>query len=171
MDELSPCVSLAVDAIREFVENGKTIAPPDELPEELCVRSGVFVCIKKYGELRGCIGTIEPIFETIAEEIVQNAISAASRDPRFLPVEPEELEILTCCVDVLTPPEPIDDICHLDPARYGVIVERDGRRGLLLPDLDGVDTAEQQVSIACRKAMIRPGQQPQLYRFEVKRYY
>lgn len=171
MDEQSPLVGLALDAIRHYVTNGKTLDVPAELPQEMTQCCGVFVCIKKYGELRGCIGTIEPVCDTIAEEIIQNAISAAMRDPRFLPVESEELELITCSVDVLTSPEPVDGFESLDPARYGVIVECCGRRGLLLPDLDGVDTVEEQVTIACRKAGIRPGDTVNLYRFEVKRYH
>lgn len=170
MVEISPHVSLAVDAIRAYVNDGKVLDVPDEVPLEMTGQSGVFVCLKKYGELRGCIGTIDPMQPTIAHEIIHNAVNAAIRDPRFLPVEPEELEVITCSVDVLTPPEPVDGICHLDPSKYGVIVECSGRRGLLLPDLDGVDTAEEQVSIACKKAMIRPSDPIKLYRFEVMRH-
>ncbi len=170
MDETSPFAGLAIDAIVLYVSEGETLPVPSALPEEMTACCGVFVCIKKYGELRGCIGTIEPMCDTVAEEIIQNAINAAMRDPRFLPVEPEELELLSCSVDVLTHPEPVDGFDCLDPARYGVIVECNGRRGLLLPDLDGVDTVEDQVSIACRKAGIRHRDGIQLYRFEVKRY-
>jgi uncharacterized protein (TIGR00296 family) len=106
----------------------------------------------------------------MAQEVIQNAISAATRDPRFPPVQPEELESLDIKVDVLTEPEPIDSIDQLDPKRYGVIVESGWRRGLLLPDLEGVDTVEYQVDIAMRKAGISPGEPMQMYRFEVKRY-
>jgi uncharacterized protein (TIGR00296 family) len=106
----------------------------------------------------------------VAQEVIQNAVSAATRDPRFPPVQPEELEGLDIKVDVLTEPEPIDSMDQLDPKRYGVIVESGWRRGLLLPDLEGVDTVEEQVDIAMRKAGIRPGEPIKLYRFEVKRY-
>jgi len=134
-------------------------------------RAGTFVSLHdSQGNLRGCIGTIEPRQPTVAQEVIQNAISAATRDPRFLPVQPEELEGLDVKVDVLTEPEPIDSMDQLDPKRYGVIVESDWRRGLLLPDLEGVDTVEYQVDIAMRKAGIRPGEPMQLYRFEVIRY-
>lgn len=171
MKPVSPHVELALRAITAYVTDGETVIPPKEISEELCGRAGVFVSLKKYGELRGCIGTISPVQQSVAHEIVENAISAATRDPRFLPVEQEELPTLTCSVDVLFEAEPIDDPTHLDPVKYGVIVESGMRRGLLLPNLEGVDTVEQQIDIACRKAIIRPSEPIKLYRFEVKRYY
>lgn len=171
MEGCSPHVNLAVEAVSAYVAYGKTITPPPDLPSEFRNRAGVFVSLKKYGELRGCIGTIEPAHQTIGHEIIKNAINAATRDPRFLPVEQDELGLLTCSVDVLYPPEPIDDVCLLHPAKYGVIVQCGKRRGLLLPNLDGVDTIEAQIDIACKKAMIRPNEPIDLYRFEVKRYY
>ncbi|MEN6520387.1 MAG: AmmeMemoRadiSam system protein A [Armatimonadota bacterium] len=171
MDGCSPYVNLAMKAVTAYVTYGKTITPPPDLPLEFQERAGVFVSFKKYGELRGCIGTIEPAHQNIAHEIIKNAINAATRDPRFLAVEPDELSLLTCSVDVLSPPEPIDDVCLLHPAKYGVIVRCGKRRGLLLPNLEGVDTVEEQIDIACRKAMIQPNEHIDLYRFEVKRYY
>lgn len=171
MDEMSPHVRLALDAITAYVAHREVILPPDEIPVELCNPAGAFVCIKKFGELRGCIGTIEPVQPTLAHEIIRNAISAATNDPRFLPVEPEELGILACSVDVLQCPESVDDFCQLDPRKYGVIVQCEFSRGLLLPDLEGVDTVEDQVNIACRKAGIKPGMPVKLYRFEVKRFH
>jgi len=171
MGDFSPHVSLAMEAIRAYVTEGRMIDPPNELPAELQDQAGVFVSLKKLGDLRGCIGTIEPIQPNVACEIIQNAISASTRDPRFLPVEPDELDHLTCSVDVLSGPEPIDDLRLLDPKKYGVIVECGMRRGLLLPNLDGVDTIDDQVYIACRKAMIQPDEPMKLYRFEVKRYF
>ncbi|OFX13736.1 MAG: AmmeMemoRadiSam system protein A, partial [Armatimonadetes bacterium RBG_16_58_9] len=132
-------------------------------------QAGAFVCLKIDGELRGCIGTIEPSYDSLAEEIVANAISAATRDPRFLPVEPNELPELECSVDVLSPPEPVADKSELDPKVYGVIVESGGGRGLLLPDLEGVDTVDDQVDIARRKAFISPNEPIKLYRFRVIR--
>ena len=116
------------------------------------------------------IGTIEPIQDCLAREIIDNAISAVSRDPRFLPVDRTELDSLEYSVDVLGEPEAVESLADLDPKLYGVIVESGGRRGLLLPDLEGVDTVEQQVDIARRKAFIAPGEPVGLYRFEVKRY-
>jgi AmmeMemoRadiSam system protein A len=166
-----PLVELARKTIENYVREERTTEPPEELVPEMQGRAGTFVSLHdSRGNLRGCIGTIEPQRPTVAQEVIQNAISAATRDPRFPPVQPEELEELDVKVDVLTEPEPIDSMEQLDPKRYGVIVESGWRRGLLLPDLEGVDTVEYQVEIAMRKAGIRPGEPMQLYRFEVKRY-
>ena len=133
-------------------------------------RAGVFVSIKKFGELRGCIGTFEPTRTNVAEEVIANAISSATRDPRFPPVNTAELPYLSYSVDVLTKPEPVKDLSQLDPKRYGVIVESGWRRGLLLPDLEGVNTVEEQISICRQKAGILPHEPIKLYRFEVRRY-
>jgi AmmeMemoRadiSam system protein A len=166
-----PLVELARETIESYVREKRTIEPPEELASEMQGRAGTFVSLHdRRGNLRGCIGTIEPQQPTVAQEVIQNAISAATRDPRFPPVQPEELESLDVKVDVLTEPELIDRMDQLDPKRYGVIVESGWRRGLLLPDLEGVDTVEYQVDIAMRKAGIRPDEPMQLYRFEVKRY-
>lgn len=170
-DEHSLHVKLALAAIESYVKDGKIIKPPADLPEEFCCPSAAFVSLKKYGELRGCIGTIEPCYPTLAEEIIRNGICAATRDPRFFPVECDELEELNCSVDVLSQPEPIDNTCLLDPVRYGVVVENGMRRGLLLPNLEGVETIEEQIYIARRKACIGCDEQVQLYRFEVVRHY
>ena len=166
-----PLVELARKTVESYVREKRTIELPEELVPEMQGRAGTFVSLHdSRGNLRGCIGTIEPQQPTVAQEVIQNAISAATRDPRFPPVQPEELEDLDIKVDVLTEPELIDSLDQLDPKRYGVIVESDWRRGLLLPDLEGVDTVEYQVDIAMRKAGIGPGEPMQMYRFEVKRY-
>lgn len=166
-----PLVELARETIESYVREKRTIEPPEELVSEMQGRAGTFVSLHdSQGHLRGCIGTIEPQQPTVAHEVIRNAISAATRDPRFPPVQPEELKDLDVKVDVLTEPEPIESMDQLDPKRYGVIVESGWRRGLLLPDLEGVDTVEYQVDIATRKAGIRPGEPVQLYRFQVKRY-
>ena len=166
-----PLVELARKTIESYVREKRTIEPPERLVPEMQGRAGTFVSLHdSRGNLRGCIGTIEPRQPAVAQEVIQNAISAATRDPRFPPVQPEELESLDIKVDVLTEPEPIDSLDQLDPKRYGVIVESGWRRGLLLPDLEGVDTVEYQVDIAMRKAGIGPGEPMQMYRFEVKRY-
>jgi AmmeMemoRadiSam system protein A len=166
-----PLVELARKTIESYVREKRTIEPPERLVPEMQGRAGTFVSLHdSRGNLRGCIGTIEPRQPAVAQEVIQNAVSAATRDPRFPPVQPEELEGLDIKVDVLTEPEPIDSMDQLDPKRYGVIVESGWRRGLLLPDLEGVDTVEEQVDIAMRKAGIRPGEPIKLYRFEVKRY-
>lgn len=172
MSDLNPHVRLALAAIEAYLEQGKVIDVPEDTPSELTgTQAGAFVSLKKEGVLRGCIGTIEPARGSLAEEIIANAISAATGDPRFLPVKPSELEDLTCSVDVLTPAEEVADMTELDPRRYGVIVESGGHRGLLLPDLEGVDTVEEQVDIARRKAFIGSSDPIKLYRFEVKRYH
>ena len=153
--KMSPHVRLALLSIESYVKEGLVVSVPEGLPAELRTsRAGAFVCIKEYGQLRGCIGTITPTQSCLAEEIVENAISAAVRDPRFLPVQPYELGILECSVDVLCAPELIDDKHLLDLKKYGVIVECGSRRGLLLPDLEGVDTVQDQIDIARRKACI-----------------
>ena len=172
MTDLHPLVQLAKDTIENYVRHGDAIQPPEELPWEMQKQSGAFVSIHKQGMLRGCIGTIEPTQDNVAQEVIQNAISSATRDPRFPAITPDELADLDIKVDVLGEPEPVESLEELDPRRYGVIVKsaRDRRRGLLLPDLEGVDTVEYQVDIAQRKAGIMPDEPIELYRFEVVRY-
>jgi len=166
-----PHVALARKALEMYVTNGTIIGLPEVLPEDMAKRrAGVFVSIKKFGQLRGCIGTIAPTKKNIAEEIIYNAISAGTRDPRFNPVEEHELDSLVYSVDVLGEAEPIDSIDELDVKRYGVIVRAGSRSGLLLPDLEGVDTPYEQVSIALRKAGISPSEKYTMERFEVIRY-
>jgi len=164
-----PEVRLAEGAIRAFVTEGRTSTPPVDVPEAMRSQAGVFVSIKKHERLRGCIGTFFPTEESIAHEIVANAVKSATSDPRFPPISKEELDELTISVDVLSAPEPCD-LEDLDPKRYGVIVESGWRRGLLLPDLEGVDRVEQQVDIARRKAGIGPGEPIALKRFTVIRH-
>jgi len=167
--EMSPLTKLAKQTVETFVKEGK--APqPEKLTPEMRQRAGVFVSIHKLGELRGCIGTFEPTQDNVAEETIANAISSATKDPRFPPIAPNELKDLSYNVDVLTPPEPIDSQDQLDPKKYGVIVECGFRRGLLLPDLGGVDTVDYQIDICRQKAGIMPDEPVKLYRFEVKRY-
>ena len=163
---------LARRVIETFVKTGEVISHPSDLPEDLSARAGCFVSIKTHeGELRGCIGTIDPDKDSLAEEIIANALSAATRDPRFPPVRPDELPHLKYSVDVLSAPEPCT-LADLDPKTYGVIVEDESglRRGLLLPALEGIDTAAQQVEIASRKAGIAPGAPVKLSRFRADRY-
>ena len=169
----SPHVELARAAIEAWVKDGRVLSDGEkgELREALQGKAGAFVSLKKKGMLRGCIGTFQPTRETLADEIVSNAISAASRDPRFPPVSKEELKELDVSVDVLSDPEPVPDPSYLDPRMYGVIVQRGGRVGLLLPDLEGVYTVEEQLDIARNKAGIGPDEPVQLYRFTVKRYH
>ena len=171
MSERSEHVRLAVETIETYVKEGRVIDVPEGTSEELLgTRAGAFVSLKIDGQLRGCIGTIEPSRESLAEEIIANAISAATKDPRFMRVEPGELASLQYSVDVLTAPEAISGEDDLDPKVYGVIVESGGRRGLLLPDLDGVDTVSEQVDIARHKAFISQSDPIKLYRFRVIRH-
>ncbi|MBQ9274492.1 MAG: AmmeMemoRadiSam system protein A [Succinivibrio sp.] len=160
-------VRLARLSVETYVRTGQGAALPSELSAELTSRrAGAFVSLKKHGQLRGCIGTIVATTPNVASEILQNGISACSRDPRFPPVTPQELDALVYSVDVLGEHEPTT-VEGLDVKRYGVIVESGGKRGLLLPDLDGVDTVEQQIDIARQKAGIPPGAPLSLFRFEV----
>lgn len=166
-------VRLARKTIDTYIRTGEIIKPEEkDLPEDMTGRrAGAFVSIHKQGKLRGCIGTIGPTEKNLAREIVRNAISASTRDPRFDPISEDELPWLEINVDVLGEPENIDSMEQLDVKRYGVIVStRDGRRGLLLPDLDGVDTPEEQVSIAMHKGGIQPHENYFLQRFEVVRH-
>ncbi len=168
---MSPLVRLTHRTIEAYVRDGKVIKPPAELTPEMKEKAGVFVSIHKHGELRGCIGTFEPAQKNVAEEIIHNAISSSTGDPRFPPVAPNELKDLEISVDVLTSPESVKSKKELDPKKYGVIVECGWRRGLLLPDLEGVDTAEEQINICCMKGGISPDEKVNLYRFQVKRYH
>ncbi|MGB2815076.1 MAG: AmmeMemoRadiSam system protein B [Dehalococcoidales bacterium] len=167
---LHPLVQLAKNTVETYVNTGEAIAPPEEPTPEMKQKAGVFVSLHRFGELRGCIGTFEPTRENVAGEIISNAVSSATRDPRFPPVAPEELADLEYSVDVLTPPKPVKDKKKLDPKKHGVIVECGFRRGLLLPDLDGVDTVDQQIDICRMKAGIQSDEPVNLYSFEVNRY-
>lgn len=177
MTEPDPLVKLAQDTIEHYIVNKKVVNAPgeQELTPEMKERGGVFVSIKKGGQLRGCIGTIEPSEANVAQEIIRNAISAATRDPRFPPISPEELDELDVSVDVLSTPELIDSVDQLDPQRYGLIVqsvENPYKRGLLLPNLPSIETAEEQFHhTKVYKAGIVDDDEPiRMYRFEVRRY-
>ena len=165
-------VRLARQSLNAYICRRERIAVPDGLPAEMRQqRAGVFVSLKKNGRLRGCIGTIEPATSCIAREIIDNAVSATTADPRFAPVTAAELDELIVSVDVLGPAETIAGPRQLDVRRYGVIVTCGRRRGLLLPNLDGVDTVEEQIEIARRKAGIAPDEPVVLQRFEVVRHF
>ena len=170
--EIDPHIALARLSVETFVNTGRPAELPPNVPSELLERrAGVFVSLHEHGQLRGCIGTIAATCDSIAHEILQNGISACSRDPRFDPVQPDELDFLEYSVDVLGDAEPIDSPVQLDPKRYGVIVTKGWKRGLLLPNLEGVDTVEYQLAIAKQKAGIRPGDtNVKLERFEVVRH-
>ena len=164
-------VKLARASLENYILKGERLKMPEDLPAELTEnKAGAFVSIHKDGTLRGCIGTILPTQDSVAEEIIENAVSASTKDPRFDPIKPDELKFLEINVDVLGEPEPIESKDMLDVKRYGVIVTSGGRRGLLLPDLDGVDSVDQQISIARRKAGIGEDEPVELQRFEVIRH-
>ena len=170
-DRSDAWVRLARESVESYVLRRQVMEVPDGLPDELLrQRAGAFVSIHKQGRLRGCIGTIAPTRRNLAEEIIRNAVSAAAHDPRFDPIQPEECRWLEIHVDVLGEPEDIQSEDGLDVKRYGVIVTCGHRRGLLLPDLDGVDTVAQQVAIARQKAGIGPKEKVSLQRFEVVRH-
>jgi len=163
-------VELAKKTVEKYIKGNNVLSYKDvheEFPEK---KAGVFVSIKKRGKLRGCIGTIYPTKHSIVEEIISNAISSATRDPRFSPIMEEELEFLTYNVDVLSKPEKIENVSLLDPKKYGVIVNSGFKKGVLLPDLEGVDTPQMQVNIAKSKAGIFPDENFELYRFTVTRH-
>ena len=164
-------VSLARITVEQYVKKGRVVEIPDYLPEEMLDRkAGVFVTIKKFGNLRGCIGTISPVTNCIANEIIQNSLSAATRDPRFNPIKDFELVDLIYNVDILNEPELINSIDELDVTRYGVIVSSGYRRGLLLPNIDGVDDPLQQIEISLAKAGINKDENYSIERFQVTRH-
>jgi hypothetical protein len=184
---MHPLVLLAKKAVETFITEGKIISPSKDLPKELLKKqSGTFVTIEKEGKLRGCIGTFLPTQENIAKEVIRNAIAAATEDYRFGPVQPEELSYLSYTVYTLSQPELVKDIKTLNPKKYGIIVttfpispSRDvvfnghviPKRGLLLPDLESIDTVEKQISIACQKAGINPREEKILiYKFTVEKF-
>jgi AmmeMemoRadiSam system protein A len=165
-------VELARATIEKYIKEDKIIAVPKDLPDDLKKKAGVFVSIHKgSGDLRGCIGTFLPTTNSIAEEIIRNAIEASTRDPRFAPIEESELNDLDISVDVLSEPASVTDIKELNAKKYGIIVSSRGRRGLLLPDLEGVDTPAQQISICRQKAWINETDPITIEKFEVRRFH
>lgn len=167
--ELHPVVKLAKETVEGYVRTGK-VPKPKELTPEMKERAGVFVSLHKHGQLRGCIGTFEPARDNVAEEIIANAISSATMDSRFPAVTESELDDLEYVVDILARPEPVTELSQLDPKEYGVIVESGWRKGLLLPDLEGVDSVDEQIAICRLKAGISPDEPVNLYRFQVRRF-
>ncbi|MCS7201559.1 MAG: AmmeMemoRadiSam system protein A [Dictyoglomus sp.] len=171
MDLKDYVISLVKKAIEVYLKEKKIIDPPEDIPLELKKRAGSFVSIHtKNGKLRGCIGTILPTSENLAQEIIQNAINSAFRDPRFPPVTLEELDDLEFSVDILSPLEEVKSLDELDPKKFGIVVEKGWRRGVLLPDLEGVNTVKKQLEIALAKAGIDPSEDYKIYKFTVIRY-
>ena len=172
MERQDAYVRLARRTIEHYARTKDVLEVPEGLPEEMYKTcAGVFVSIKENGSLRGCIGTVQPAESSLAREIIYNAVSASSRDPRFSPIEPEELDRLTITVDVLGEVEKAGSLEDLDVKRYGVIVSNENGRGLLLPNLDGVDTVQEQIDIAKQKAGIGEQEEIQLERFQVVRHF
>ena len=165
-----PLVELARKSINSYVRDDVTLDAPAQLTDEMKQKAGVFVSIHKGDDLRGCIGTFAPTKENIAKEIIANAISAAVQDPRFPPIEEDELDALDISVDVLSSSEPVKNLAELDAKKFGVIVKSGYIRGLLLPDLDGVDTPQQQIDICRRKGGIGEREPVELFKFSVNRY-
>lgn len=168
---MHPYVALAKKAVEEYVTRRKVLTPPEELSSDMKQKAGVFVCLKTGDDLRGCIGTFVPSAENLYDEIVRNALAAATEDPRFLPVLETELQAIQYSVDVLSAPEKVKDLSELDPKKYGVIVIKGAKRGLLLPDLEGVETVEEQLRITKMKAGIDPyDKNVEIFKFSVERY-
>jgi len=167
-DEL---VGFARKCVETFVLTGKELPFPDDLPDLMKNKAAAFVTLKKDGRLRGCIGTIEPVRENLGREIWHNAVSASSKDPRFSPVQKDELKDIVYSVDVLSAPKKAPDIKLLDPKKDGIIVQNGMRRGVLLPDLEGIDTVEEQIRIARMKAGIASFEPIEVFYFQVERHH
>lgn len=164
-------VNLAIEAVRYFLTNGKPLPRPENLGNEFDKKFAVFVSIKHNKNLRGCIGSITPKTSNLGNEIILNAVKAATKDPRFPPISKLELSNLTFSVDVLTPLEAIKNLSELNPQKYGLVVKQGSKSGLLLPDLEEVKTVEKQLEICKKKAGIRASENVKMFRFEVKRYF
>lgn len=166
-------IKLAKKTIETYIKTGKVIPLPKDLPKEMLIKkAGVFVSLHlKSGELRGCIGTFFPTKPSVAQEIIQNAISSTTQDSRFPPVMVDELPNLIYSVDILSTSKSVSKDKLSDPKKYGLIVSaQDGRRGLLLPDLPGVETIEEQIKICRMKAGINPWEPVSYQIFTVKRH-
>ena len=169
-----PLVRLAEQAITTYIRERYSIEPPEGLFVEMPAarnRAGVFVSLKQHGQLRGCLGTTEPAHPTLAAEVIHNAVGAATRDPRFPPLEESELGGLLISVDVLGQSEPVQDLAALDPRRYGIIVRSGDRHSVLLPDIEGIESVDEQLATARQKAGLGADDPVDLFRFEVTRYY
>lgn len=164
-------ISLAKSTIEKYIKENKVISLPKNLPKKFYEKkAGVFITIKKDGKLRGCIGTFLATKENIAKEIIENSISAATKDYRFMPVEESELPFLSYEVYILQNPEKILSIESLNPKKYGILIKSKDKSGLLLPGLDGIENAQEQISIACQKADISSKEKIEIFRFLAKKF-
>lgn len=171
MKEEKYITDLARRAVEEYIISGREAEiEEEELPEILKREAGVFVTLKKDGKLRGCMGTFKPVQKNAAYEIISNAMTAAENDPRFPEVEKEELNEISISVDILSEPEAVRDKSELNPKKYGILVKGGHQTGLLLPDLEGIETADKQLNIAKRKAGLREDAEVEIYRFTVSRF-
>lgn len=167
---MHPHVKLAIQSVKHYIETGKSLPCPNPLPNDLNQNSGTFVSIKKQGALRGCIGTMTPKYKNLAEEIIKNAVRAANEDPRFPPIQENELTSLTFSVDVLSPLKKIEDLKDQDIKKHGLVVRGNGKQGVLLPDLEIIKSAQQQLKVCLKKGGFNPTDSYELFRFEVKRF-
>lgn len=169
---MNSLVSLAKSAVENYIKERRVISPPKDLPKELFERkAGVFVTIEKDGRLRGCVGTYLPVRDNIGEEIIHNAIAAATEDYRFGAIKKAELPRLSYIVYILQKPEKVLDLAELNPKKFGIIVKAGEKSGLLLPDLEGVNTVAEQISICCQKGGIMLKQENvEIYKFTVEKY-
>ena len=165
-----PYVSLARESIHHYLNHHEKLSCPSPLSNDLKSRSGAFVSIKKLQQLRGCIGTLEPCEPNLAMEIIENALKAALNDPRFSPITLGELQDLTYSIDVVRPLEKVSDVSDLDPKIYGLVVRSNGKQGVLLPDLEGVNSTEEQIQICRSKGKIPGDELIEMYRFKVERF-
>ena len=167
---MHPLVKLAIRSVEHFIETGKPLPCPTHLPDFLRQSAGTFVSINKQGSLRGCIGTMTPKYKNLAEEVIQNALRSASEDPRFDPIQKKELPSLTFSVDVLQPLEKIENIKDHNIKQFGLVVRGKGKQGVLLPDLDIIKSADQQLKVCLNKGGYKSHDTYEIFRFEVKRF-
>ena len=165
-----PLVKLASQSVKHFIETGKSLPYHDPLPDNFKQKAGTFITIRNQGSLRGCIGTISPKYKNLAEEVIGNAIRSANEDPRFDPIEKKELASLTFSVDVLTPLEKINDLKDHNVKQFGLIVRGEGKQGVLLPELDNINSANQQLEVCLKKGGFKDSDTYELFRFKVERF-
>jgi AmmeMemoRadiSam system protein A len=168
---MHPLVELAISSVKHHLIKNEHLTCPDPLPLEMKGRAGTFVSIKKNGLLRGCIGTISPKYKNVAEEVIQNAIKAATKDSRFPSIELQEIKELTLSVDLLMEPEQIYNLSSLNVKLYGLIVSSKEKTGLMLPNLKNIKTIDQQLKTCLKKSGLKETDKYELYRFRTKRFY